>query len=252
MQGVPGRPAPRGLQLKTDATLFIRLHIFVQLTKIARKCAIMTRRWAVVVSDVVRSSRRRDLRSMLGPRLRAVSAAHLRQKVIRLPYAVTAGDEFQTIAGDLSQLPGLIYDLRRRMRPLRLRIGIGIGTVHGRIRPPVNQLGGQAFEFAREAIEEAKSSHTHLEMRTRFRSDHEGFDALANLIYCLHDALVGDPSEQQWATIDAYLARKRVDLAANALKISASTASRNLKRSRFWYSLETIETVSRLIRTTFS
>jgi len=32
------------------------------------------------------------------------------------------------------------------MRPLRLRIGIGIGVISGRLRPPVNQLTGQAFD----------------------------------------------------------------------------------------------------------
>jgi|YelNatPaOPRAMG01_1025707.scaffolds.fasta_scaffold39311_2 hypothetical protein len=45
---------------------------------------------------MVGSSRRRDLRSVLGARLRTLSATHLRQKAIRLPYAVTGGNEFQT------------------------------------------------------------------------------------------------------------------------------------------------------------
>lgn len=207
----------------------------------------MTKRWAVLICDIVGSSRRRDLRMVLGTKLRKVGAAHMQQKVLRLPYAVTAGDEFQTIARELSQVPNLVYDLRRQMRPLQLRIGIGIGTIKGSIRPPVNRLSGQAFEFAREAIQETKNSHMHLDMRTCFRSANEGFDLTANLIYSLHDALMGDPSEQQWATIDAYLAKKRVDLAANKLQISPSTASRNLKRSSYWYSLETIETMRKLI-----
>jgi SatD family (SatD) len=211
----------------------------------------MTKPWAVVVSDVAGSSHRGNLRSVLGAKLRTVSAVHLRQKVVRAPYAVTAGDEFQTVALDLTQVPRLVFDLRRRMRPLGLRIGIGIGAIHGPIQPPVNRLSGQAFEFAREAIQEAKDPHMHVEVRTRFRSGNEHFDLIANLVYGLHDKLMGNPSEQQWATIDAYLAKKRVDLAAKALKISASTASRNLKRSHFWYSQETIETVSKLITFSF-
>src|ERR1700720_1236963 len=160
--------------------------------------------WGVIVSDVVGSSQTKDVRSVLAARLRLVTIAHLREKRIRLPYAVTAGDEFQTVASDLRQIPGLLFDLRRRMRPLQLRIGIGIGRISGHLRPPVNQLGGQAFEFARTAMEETRERRAHTEMRTRFHSQKEEFNLVANLIYGLHDALVAGLSEKQWETVDAY------------------------------------------------
>jgi len=203
--------------------------------------------WGVIVSDVVSSGRTPHLRSVLGDKLRRVAAAHLREKRIRLPYAVTAGDEFQTIASDLGQIPGLIFDLRRRMRPLQLRIGIGVGRISGHLRPPVNQLGGQAFEFARTAIGETKEGRLHSGKITRFRSENEEFDLLANLIYNLHDALVGHLSEKQWRTVDAYLAKGRVDLAARSLGINASTASRNLSRSHLWQTLEMMDSMKKII-----
>ena len=207
--------------------------------------------WGVIVSDVVGSSRTRNLRSVLNARLRLVTSAHLKEERIRLPYAVTAGDEFQTVASDLRQIPGLVFDLRRRMRPLQLRIGIGIGRISGPLRGPVNQLGGQAFEFARVAIGETKEGRQHSGNVTRFRSENKDFDLLANLIYNLHDALVGRLSEKQWRTVDAYLAKGRVDLAARALRINASTASRNLSRSHFWRTLEMIESVKKIIASSF-
>jgi hypothetical protein len=208
--------------------------------------------WGVIVSDVVGSSRTRNLRAVLSDRLRLVTAAHLKEERIRLPYAVTAGDEFQAVAADLRQIPGLVFDLRRRMRPLQLRIGVGIGRISGPLRGPVNQLGGQAFEFARVAISETKEGRQHSGKVTRFRSPNEQFDLLANLIYNLHDALVGRLSEKQWRTVDAYLAKGRVDLAAKALRINASTASRNLSRSHLWQTLETIETMEKLFAASFS
>jgi hypothetical protein len=208
--------------------------------------------WGVVVSDVVASSRTLDVRSVLGAKLRIATIAHLEEKRIRLPYAVTAGDEFQTVATALHQIPGLLFDLRRRMRPLQLRIGIGVGVISGHLRPPVNQLGGQAFEFARLAIEEAKEGRAHSGKSTRFHSENEQFDLVANLIYSLHDTLMGNVSEKQWETVDAYLAKGRVDLAAKSLKINASTASRNLSRSGFWQSLETIEVMKKIIDPAFS
>jgi hypothetical protein len=207
--------------------------------------------FGVIVADVVGSSRTRDLRSVLGVRLRRVTAAHLHEKRIRLPYAVTAGDEFQTVAQDLSQIPGLLFDLRRRMRPLQLRIGIGIGRIPGHLRPPVNQLGGQAFEFARTAIGETKEGRLHSGKVTRFHSENEEFDLVANLVYNLHDALVGHLSEKQWRTVDAYLAKGRVDLAAKALRINASTASRNLSRSHLWQTLEMMDSMKKILNSHF-
>jgi SatD family (SatD) len=207
--------------------------------------------WGVVVADVVGSTRTQDVRLVLGPKLRITTTAHLEEKRIRLPYAVTAGDEFQTVASELNQIPGLLFELRRRMRPLRLRIGVGIGVISGRLRPPVNQLTGQAFEFARAAIEKAKQARAHAGKSTSFQSTNEEFDLLADLIYSLHDALVGNPSEKQWETMDAFLARGRVDLAARFLRLNSSTASRNLSRSHFWRSLETIEVMKKIIDSSF-
>jgi hypothetical protein len=74
---------------------------------------------------------------------------------------------------------------------------------------------------------------------------------VANLIYNLHDALVGHLSEKQWRTVDAYLTRGRVDLAAKALRINASTASRNLSRSHLWQTLEMMDSMKTIIGASF-
>ena len=207
--------------------------------------------WGVVVADVVGSTRTQGVRTLLGPKLRIATMVHVQEKRIQLPYAVTAGDEFQTVVRGLDQIPELLFDLRRRMRPLRLRIGVGIGVISGRLKPPVNELTGQAFEFARAAIDRAKQARARSARSTSFQSTNQQFDLVAHLIYSLHDALVGNPSEKQWETIDAFLVKKRVDRAARALRLNASTASRNLSRSHFWESLETIEVMKKVINSSF-
>jgi hypothetical protein len=58
---------------------------------------------------------------------------------------------------------------------------------------------------------------------------------------------VGNPSEKQWETIDAFIANGRVDLAARSLRLNSSTVSRNLSRSHYWESQETIEVMNRPI-----
>lgn len=203
---------------------------------------------AVLIADVVGSSSRSSLRALLGKRLAAASGDHRKRGLIRLPYSVTAGDEFQTILADPLQVPEAILDLRVRLQPLQLRIGIGFGKIIAPIRPPVNRLGGPAFQLARTAIENAKRSGTfHFDILTSLRSENRLFDSAANLIYGLHDTLVLRVTRKQWETIAAYRATRRMESAAKRLDIDPSTVSRNLKRACFWQLEQTVKGVQALL-----
>jgi hypothetical protein len=191
--------------------------------------------YAVLIADVVGSRTRRDLRAVLGQRLELASRAHLRGKYIRLPYAITAGDEFQTIVRSYERLPELIFDLRERVWPLRLRVGIGIGRVPGRLRGPVNRLGGEAFQFARTALEGVKRGEGNkFKVLTGFKTKDAVFDSTANLIYGLQDTLLLKITEKQWETIAVFRKKRRLQATAKAMGLDVSTVSRNLKRGYFW------------------
>ena len=113
-------------------------------------------------------------------------------------------------------------------------MGIGFGTVPGRIQPPVNRLGGEAFLFARRALERIKgSAGSKFDVLTAFQSRDKVFDSTANLIYALHDTLVLRITEKQWETIEVFRARRRLEDAAKTLGLDNSTVSRNLKRGYF-------------------
>src|SRR6266568_2721172 len=229
--------------------------------------------YAVVLADVMASRARADVRALLGKKLAAASKRHLDQKLIRLPYSVTAGDEFQTVAGELPSLPALLLDLRSSLRPLSLRIGVGIGLISDRIRPPVNRLRGEAFQFARRAIESIKGGRLFkFEVLTAFASRDESFNSTINLIYGLHDTLVLQITPKQWETIGAILqgmtatrsgsidgmiakrsilGRPRLGRAARRLQRDTSTVSRNLKRGYYWQLMETARVAGSFIARTF-
>jgi hypothetical protein len=208
----------------------------------------MKRVQSVLIADVIHSSRRERLSALLAAGLRRANRVHLREKRIRVPYAVTAGDEFQVVVASIEMLPGLILDLRRRMRPLALRIGIGIGEIQGRVRPPVNRLVGEAFTNARAAIADVKEGSHGYPTLTAFRSSKESFDRIANLVYGLNDTLVLDMTEAQWRALNAYVEGGSVERAARQLQVSVSTLSRNLKRSHFRQLAETAETMASFFR----
>jgi hypothetical protein len=206
--------------------------------------------YGVLIADVVASRSTADLRSLLNEKLRVASIAQLNEQLIRVPYAVTAGDEFQVVAARLERVPKLILDLRRRLLPLRLRVGVGIGMVEGQIRRPVNRLAGEAFENARKAIVEIKAQRKYPTL-TLFHSNRERFDGVANLMYGLHDTLMRRTTAKQWETIAVYLIKNRVDHTAKALEIDRSTASRNLRRGFFWQMEETVLVMEEFIRESF-
>jgi hypothetical protein len=208
--------------------------------------------YAVLIADVMESRARADLRGLLGKKLAAISKRHLRRKLIQLPYSVTAGDEFQTVTRDLPSVPTLIAELRTFLRPLSLRIGVGFGSVSGRIQAPVNRLGGEAFQSARAAIENIKAGNLFkFTTLTAFVSRQEHFNKTINLIYGLNDTLVLKISARQWQTIQEFLDKPTLEKTAKRLKLDDSTVSRNLKRGYYWQITETVKVVGSLIKHTF-
>jgi hypothetical protein len=228
------------------------LHEFVQVLFWRQEHPMSSRTYAVLIADIMESSSRRDLRALLGQKLAAVSKRHLRRKLIQLPYSVTAGDEFQTVTASLSALPAIILDLRSMLRPLSLRIGIGIGPIPGRIQPPVNRLSGGAFQTARSAIESIKSgSLFKFQVLTAFVTRNDSFNETINLLYGLHDTLVRKITDKQWEAIAVFREHPALEKASRRLHLDASTVSRNLKRGYFWQLSDTVTVAEGLIKRSF-
>lgn len=208
---------------------------------------------AVLIADVMASSVRKNMRGQLEKKLEAASEKHLKQKLVRFPYTVTAGDEFQTIATELVSVPALLLDLRAALQPLPLRIGVGIGEVADRLQPPVNRLTGPAFQFARRGIDNVKASGLFkFETLTAFASRDEKFDRTINLLYGLHDTLVRQITVKQWEAIRHFLEQPTLEQTARRLKLDTSTVSRNLKRGYYWQLAETAKSAGAFIERTFS
>ena len=208
--------------------------------------------YGVVIADVLASSVRKDLRALLSKKLASASEKHLREKLICLPYSVTAGDEFQTLTAELRSLPTLLLDLRAGLQPLSLRVGIGIGEVSDHIQPPVNHLTGEAFQFARVALENVKKKGLHkFEVLTAFGSRNESFNQTMNLLYGLHDTLVSHITAKQWEAIRRFLDQPALEQTAKQLKVDVSTVSRSLKRGYYWQLAETVRVAGAFIAGTF-
>jgi hypothetical protein len=212
----------------------------------------MRRRFAVILADVMASEKQRRLRDTLARKLHQASRAHRAKGWIALPYAVTAGDEFQAVVLRIDVLPEIILDLRRRLRPLGLRIAAGVGAIPGPVHPPVNRLQGEAFVRARRAMEALKSGRLHkYPSLTAFHTGKPRLDAIANLIYGLSDTLLRAATLKQWQAMNAYAAVGQVRLAARAMRLDESTVSRRLSRGHYWQMTEAASTLARLLQAEF-
>lgn len=207
--------------------------------------------YAVILADVIASGKKKRLPELLDKLLHEASQAHRKRKLILLSYAVTAGDEFETITNNLENIPWLLLDLRSRMQPLSLRIGVGIGEVDGQVRAPVNKMDGQAFRMARQALDGLKRAKKGAAL-TGFCSVNHDFDQMANLIYALHDALVRKVTEKQWKTVAARLEHGGVYDTARALGLDSSTVSRNLKRGYYGQLVSAAAGVEQLVAERFA
>jgi uncharacterized protein (DUF1778 family) len=207
---------------------------------------------AVLIADVMSSGSRADFRRVLARSLASASRRHQNRGLIKLPYSIAAGDEFQTVASSLSSVPALVFDLRAAMRPLALRIGVGFGGINGRLKPPVNQLDGAAFRAARRAIDSVKDGTAFkFETLTAFVTPDAMFDAMINLIYGLQDTLMLQITEKQWAAIIELLDKPALEPAAKRLGRAISSVSRRLKRGYYWQLYETVSVAKVLIQRTF-
>lgn len=205
--------------------------------------------------DVKASSAMAHAPAKLEALLREASRRHLARREIAVQYAVTAGDEFQTLAMSLADVPSLIFDLRILFGPVKLWVAIGHGTIES--TPPVdarlNEVGfGEAFRLARMAMTELKADQKKRKSKypflTLFKSSDAWLSDLMNVVLRLHDTLLVEATPRQWQTIGAYYRTGSLEGAASELGIDDSTVSRNLGRGHFWQMRDSVEGLREVLK----
>lgn len=180
----------------------------------------MDKLWGVILAEIA------------GPRAAAPAPELLREMLIDatraqryqlhwhiLPYKIAGqGNQFTTITANLTMLPWMLLDLRGRLQPFLLRIGVGIGEMKCTIQEPATSLDGQAVQLARQAIKELRIPHSRQQTKaarghqlagksgrsriaaplTRFCSINYDFDDTANSLYALQDRLVHKMRRSEW------------------------------------------------------
>ena len=124
-------------------------------------CATLERpeqQYFVLIGDVVASSKLdRDARATLQQALVSFvdeSSAAYRDHLL-VPFNMTLGDEFQTVARGLPFLTDLLWRMDEVFSPVRIRLGVGKGDLFTPVSNDTRRMDGPAFHRAREAIDDA-------------------------------------------------------------------------------------------------
>lgn len=116
-----------------------------------------------VIGDVVASrslgvAQRRELQQSL-ERLMADLNARAQSAVLSR-FIVTLGDEFQGLLARPSTLPELLWVIEEVLPKVRIRVGVGHGTLSTRLKPDAAVgMDGPVFHAAREAVSFARAEN---------------------------------------------------------------------------------------------
>lgn len=128
-------------------------------------------------------------------------------------------------------LPRLIRQLRFRLRPYLLRVGIGLGPVLlGLDRDSCRRMKGSGFFYAREAFSRIKKSH---KPATFFAGEAAELMQTVNVFYDLIDAVQNRWSEKQWSAVHAYERHGTFELAGRELKLTPQNVNKHCREANW-------------------
>lgn len=189
--------------------------------------------FAVITADVIDSK--------LYPEAIRTLRAKVQQLILpglHVSFTVSRGDELQGVVNDFNQIPLILRHLRFRCRPLKLRVGIGIGTVEPWETSVTSwDMDGSAFRLARDAEESIKNVKA---PKTIISSNNSSVDHIVNTIYNLTDLIVSQWTEEQWQAIFAYESCGTFEKAGEVLKISLQNVHKRCQAAH-WSEVQSTE-----------
>ncbi len=198
-------------------------------------------RYYAVIGDIKNSRQlvqREEVQSCLKRVLNGIN--HEYSAALAAEFVITLGDEFQGLLKRPDELLRIIDQIRFSLRPLRLRIGVGIGAIHTEIDPD-RALGadGPAYYAAREMIESIRRAERGRENPLRDICISDGTDSpligVINAALGLTSLIEEDWSERQQQAVSMMLFTSATQKeAAERLGIARSSMQRRLKTAHYY------------------
>lgn len=195
--------------------------------------------YTALIGDIIGSKKlpnRNGVQIKLNKALETINKVY--ESSIESKFIITLGDEFQGLLKSNVDIMPIIKYLQFEMYPVKLRIGLGIGTIYTEITHEY-AIGadGPAYYNARSAIE-------YLEQNENKNTTHNTFiymvpneGALLNLInlsFSTFSSLAFEWNDDLYQTVKLIEKNHTQQATANQLKINQSTVKRRLEKARYY------------------
>lgn len=169
-------------------------------------------------------------------------------------FTITLGDEFQGLLLDGGNVLNILSKIERRMHPVKLRFGVGIGEITTDINPSMSiGADGPGYYRAREAIENLKEKEKRKQTYAGdilFKADDENqlIITMLNTIIELMFAIKSFWSDRQREVIWDMLEYHDNQInTAKRLKIKQPTVQKALVAGKYYAYKEAIDTIESVL-----
>lgn len=154
-------------------------------------------------------------------------------------FVVTHGDELQVLLEVGPAVVDIINFFIDEMEPIKIRFGIGIGNLSTIIQPLAIGMDGQAFHFAKEAIDVAHNKKKYVVVKTESELQTRVFNSFFDLMFSIRDDWSPIQKEIISLTRKGYVQES----IASYLNISQPAVSKNLRNAKWKSYYEAEETL---------
>lgn len=209
------------------------------------------RKFAVLTADIIGSRKLKDRGFSREQIEQAISELNIARKTfIASKFCLLRGDEIQGVVFPPQKAIMMVRYLRFYIRPVQVRVGIGIGDITTEIdrNNPWN-MDGSSFHRARKALEEIKISR---QPATFINSLEENFDYNLNVILALMDVISNRWTDGQWEAIHTYEQMGTYQKAAQVLKVRPQNVAKRCQAAHWRVFSEAEKHIHNLISSKFS
>ncbi|HOQ67417.1 MAG TPA: SatD family protein [Candidatus Atribacteria bacterium] len=203
-------------------------------------------KFAALTADIIGSRKLKNQgfsRSQIEKAISQLNTA--REAFIVSKFCLLRGDEIQGVVFPPREAIVMVRYLRFYLRPVQIRVGIGIGDITTEIdkNNPWN-MDGSSFHRAREALEEIKLSR---HPATFINSLEEDFDYNLNVILALMDVISNRWTDGQWEAIHAYEQMGTYQKASQVLKVRPQNVAKRCQSAHWKVFSEAEKHIQKLI-----
>ncbi len=202
--------------------------------------------YIVISADIINSRKYEadELAITLERKLELLNEVVKNEYGIDRKFYSSRGDEIQIIMPFNKSFPKILMLTFSFLRPLKLRVGLGIGEFEGEFKENSWDMNGSIFLYARNKLDELKKSKGYSGL---VGTSYNKLDYICKNVLYLNFIFVNMITEKQWEAIKFSLTNKNVSEITGELGITSSSYYERLSKSNLAEILVGFETIYKIL-----